>query len=410
MNIKESRCGIVRAVTIVTMAGLVGACADQFAPAPVFNKGIAPMAATPAPLPPRQITVQRGQTLDGIAHANHVPAAAIVAANKLKPPYELKTGARLLIPNAGPPPTQQAMAPSASAGSVPVQQQAMAPSAGAAAVSPPIPLPPPQPVSLTPPPATAAVAQAQAVAASPPSPLPQPPQAQAAVTPLPPTPQPVTPSASAAKNNPDIIPLDGPPPKQTGATPVLTPPQPTPTPAPQPSAVAGSSGPPPVMPPRNAAAALPLPGEAVAQQATADTSSGRFPWPVRGRVLASYGNTAGGGHNDGINIAAPRGTPVRSIDAGTVAYAGNEVKGYGNLVLIRHENGWISAYAHLDDVTVKPGDRIAAGQPFAKVGDSGGVAEPQLHFELRRGKKPVDPREFLGPAPSAAGLGGNKAG
>ena len=396
MNIKESRRGIVRAVTIVTMAGLVGACADQFAPAPVFNKGIAPMAAAPAPPPPRPITVQRGQTLDGIAHANHVPAAAIIAANGLKPPYELKTGARLLIPSAGPPPTQQAMALSASAGPPPVQQ-AMAPSAGAAAVSPPIPLPPPQPVSLAPPPAVASPPQAQAVAAPPPSPLP-------------PTPQPVTPSASAAKNNPDIIPLDGPPPKQTGATPVLTPPQPTPTPAPQPSAVAGSSGPPPVMPPRNAAAALPLPGEAVAQQATADTSSGRFPWPVRGRVLASYGNTAGGGHNDGINIAAPRGTPVRSIDAGTVAYAGNEVKGYGNLVLIRHENGWISAYAHLDDVTVKPGDRIAAGQPFAKVGDSGGVAEPQLHFELRRGKKPVDPREFLGPAPSAAGLGGNKAG
>jgi murein DD-endopeptidase MepM/ murein hydrolase activator NlpD len=131
---------------------------------------------------------------------------------------------------------------------------------------------------------------------------------------------------------------------------------------------------------------------------------------VRGRVLASYGNTPGGGHNDGINIAAPRGTPVRSIDAGTVAYAGNEVKGYGNIVLIKHANGWISAYAHLDDMTVKPGDTIAAGQVIAKVGDSGGVAEPQLHFELRRGKKPVDPKEFLAPAPSAEGPAGNKAG
>jgi murein DD-endopeptidase MepM/ murein hydrolase activator NlpD len=406
MNIKESRRSIVRAVTVVTLAGLVGACADDYGPAPVFNKGIAPMAAAPAPLPPRQITVQRGQTLDGIAHANHVPAAAIIATNKLKPPYELKIGARLLIPSAGPPPMQQAMAPSASAGPSPVQQQAMGPSAGAAAVSAPIPLPPPQPVSLTPPPA-AAPPPAQATAAPPPSP---PLQAQAAVAP---PPQPVTPSASAAKNNPDIIPLDGPPPKQTAAAPaLLTPPQPAPVPAPapQPSVAASNSGPPPVMPPRNAAAALPLPGEVPAQQATADTSSGRFPWPVRGRVLASYGSTAGGGHNDGINIAAPRGTPVRAIDAGTVAYAGNEVKGYGNLVLIRHENGWISAYAHLDDVAVKPGDRIAAGQPFAKVGDSGGVAEPQLHFELRRGKKPVDPREFLAPAPSAAGPAGNKAG
>ena len=100
----------------------------------------------------------------------------------------------------------------------------------------------------------------------------------------------------------------------------------------------------------------------------------------------------GGPHNDGINIAAPLGTPVRAIDAGAVAYAGNELKGYGNLVLVRHANGWISAYAHLDDeLLVKKGDTVAAGQVIAKVGDTGGVGEPQLHFELRRGKKPVDP-------------------
>ncbi len=131
---------------------------------------------------------------------------------------------------------------------------------------------------------------------------------------------------------------------------------------------------------------------------------------MRGRILASYGSAPGGGHNDGINIAAPRGTPVRSIDTGTVAYVGNEVKGYGNLVLVKHDNGWISAYAHLDDVTVKPGDTIASGQVIAKVGESGGVTEPQLHFELRRGKKPVDPKEFLAPAPSAEGAVGYRAG
>ena len=118
----------------------------------------------------------------------------------------------------------------------------------------------------------------------------------------------------------------------------------------------------------------------------------------------------GGGHNDGINIAAPRGTPVHAIEGGTVAYAGNEVKGYGNLVLVKHADGWISAYAHLDDVTVKPGDTIAAGQILGKVGNSGGVNEPQLHFELRRGKKPVDPREFLAPAPSAGAAPGKRAG
>lgn len=127
-------------------------------------------------------------------------------------------------------------------------------------------------------------------------------------------------------------------------------------------------------------------------------SGGRFPWPVNGRLLAGYGVANGQVHNQGINIAAPLGTPVRSIDAGTVAYVGNEIKGYGNLVLVKHANGWISAYAHLDGIIVKKGDMVSAGQVIAKVGDTGGVGEPQLHFELRRGSKPVDPREFLEPA------------
>ena len=128
---------------------------------------------------------------------------------------------------------------------------------------------------------------------------------------------------------------------------------------------------------------------------------GRFAWPVRGRVLAGYGVTASGSHNDGINIAAPRGTPVAAVDGGTVAYAGNELRGYGNLVLVKHASGWITAYAHLDELLVKRGDTVSRGQAIAKVGATGGVSEPQLHFELRRGKQAVDPREFLAPAPSA---------
>ena len=140
------------------------------------------------------------------------------------------------------------------------------------------------------------------------------------------------------------------------------------------------------------------PAGAPAPSPSLGTADGRFPWPVNGRLLASYGSANGGPHNEGINIAAPLGTPVRSVDAGTVAYVGNEVKGYGNLVLVKHANGWISAYAHLEGVTVKKGDPVSAGQVIAKVGDTGGVGEPQLHFELRRGSKPVDPREFLQPA------------
>ena len=141
--------------------------------------------------------------------------------------------------------------------------------------------------------------------------------------------------------------------------------------------------------------------------AAASPRGGRFPWPVRGHVLAGYGVAAGGAHNDGINIAAARGAAVTAVDGGIVAYAGNELRGYGNLLLIKHDNGWISAYAHCDELLVRRGDPIHRGQTIAKVGATGGVSEPQLHFELRRGKDPVDPREFLAPAPSAeAGASG----
>ena len=113
------------------------------------------------------------------------------------------------------------------------------------------------------------------------------------------------------------------------------------------------------------------------------------------------GFAADGTHNDGINIAASRGTPIEAVESGIVAYAGNELRGYGNLVLVKHANGWISAYAHCDELLVKKGDPVYRGKVIAKVGATGGVSEPQLHFELRRGKRPVDPREFLAPAPSA---------
>jgi murein DD-endopeptidase MepM/ murein hydrolase activator NlpD len=128
---------------------------------------------------------------------------------------------------------------------------------------------------------------------------------------------------------------------------------------------------------------------------------GRFPWPVQGRVLANFGSGANGGHNDGINIAAAKGTPIRAVEGGVVAYAGNELRGYGNLVLIKHPDGLISAYAHCEEVSVKKGETIRPGQVIGRVGATGGVSEPQLHFELRRGKQPVDPREFLAPGPSA---------
>ena len=301
---KFARYGIIRVASVIALAGLVAACAGgPSSPAPVVMRGTAPrVVAEPALAPAgaalprgdaRRVVVEHGQSLGGIAHAYHVPAPAIIAANHLTPPYNLAAGQQLLIPG------------SAEA---------------------------PKP---TPPPAAA------------------------------------SPAAPSAQGHPppEIIPLDGP--------------APAPKAPPGPSAAEEARSEP--------VSAAPLP------------RGGHFAWPVRGHVLAGYGVTAGGKHNDGINIAAARGTAVNAVDAGTVAYAGNELRGYGNLVLVKHANGWITAYAHCDELLVKRGDTVSRGQAIAKVGATGGVSEPQLHFELRRGKHAVDPREFLAPAPSAGG-------
>jgi murein DD-endopeptidase MepM/ murein hydrolase activator NlpD len=167
-------------------------------------------------------------------------------------------------------------------------------------------------------------------------------------------------------------------------------------PASKPPTAEGSLVPVAAMPPPAMAATAPQERAAAPGQ-----TGGMFLWPVRGRVLAGYGSGPDGTHNDGINIAAPRGAPVEAVDAGVVAYAGNELRGYGNLLLVKHSNGWISAYAHCDLILVKRGDKVARGQVIARVGSTGNVSEPQLHFELRRGSRAVDPREFLTPVPTA---------
>ena len=125
--------------------------------------------------------------------------------------------------------------------------------------------------------------------------------------------------------------------------------------------------------------------------AASDAANPEFRWPARGRVIQAFG--AGG--NDGINIAVPEGTQVKASEGGVVAYAGSELKGYGNLVLIRHPNGFVSAYANNGSLNVKRGDAVKRGQTIALSGQSGNVASPQLHFELRKGSKPVDPSTYL---------------
>ena len=120
-----------------------------------------------------------------------------------------------------------------------------------------------------------------------------------------------------------------------------------------------------------------------------------FRWPVRGRVVTAYGAKTNGKANDGINVAVPEGTPVKAAEDGVVAYSGNELKGYGNLVLVRHSNGYVTAYAHASELMVKRGETIKRGQVIAKSGQSGEVSSPQLHFEIRKGSSPVDPNQFL---------------
>jgi murein DD-endopeptidase MepM/ murein hydrolase activator NlpD len=332
-------------------------------PAPVFLKGGMAGGTPDAPIPPQRrdvrLTVRPGQSLRGIAHAYHVPERTIIAANHLSPPYKIKIGQALLVPGAVEAPVQQAMVPPKTVYEVPPVREAPLPVA--AAPAPVAAAPMPQPV--------------------PPAPVPV-----AAAPPVPATPPPIH----------DIISLDDPPPPPPKAIAFPDPPsaQRSAMPAPPPVAAGPAQTPPP--------------GPSAAEEARAEearqagaTHGGRFSWPVRGRVLATYGVAAGGAHNDGINIAAAKGAPIAAVDAGVVAYAGNELRGYGNLVLIKHPSGFISAYAHCEELLVKQGEKVNRGQVIAKVGATGGVSEPQLHFELRRGKRAVDPREFLAPAPSA---------
>jgi murein DD-endopeptidase MepM/ murein hydrolase activator NlpD len=124
-------------------------------------------------------------------------------------------------------------------------------------------------------------------------------------------------------------------------------------------------------------------------------SSSRFLRPVNGSVVSGYGPKDNGLHNDGINFGAPAGTPVLAAENGVIVYAGNELKGFGNLVLIKHGDGWVTAYAHMDSFGVQRGDTISRGQPIGSVGSTGSVDAPQLHFEIRRGTEAVDPQKYL---------------
>jgi lipoprotein NlpD len=123
--------------------------------------------------------------------------------------------------------------------------------------------------------------------------------------------------------------------------------------------------------------------------------AGRFAWPVEGRLLSRFGPKAGGRYNDGINIGTAAGTPVHAAADGVVAYAGDGLAGFGGLVLLKHGDGWVTAYAHNEALLVARGQSVKRGDTIARAGATGSVDEPQLHFEIRRGRTPVDPLKQL---------------
>ncbi len=291
-------------------------------------------SSRPASSHPDHVIVQRGETLYAIARRYDVPVRSLIEANGLAPPYALAAGRRLAVPQI----RQHIIQPGETLYSVSrlygVDTSTLARGNGLKS------------------PFTVVVGQALAL----PAPV-QPPEPVAA------------PGAIA------------------GRSPVAEP-QPVAPPAkpPRPAEIEPAAGP----LSRAELAALPPPSAA--------PRGGRsFLWPVRGRLIGRFGTGEGGTHNDGINIAVPAGTPVVAAEAGTVAYAGNELRGYGNLVLIKHANGWMTAYGHNSVLLVRRGERVRRGQPIARVGSTGAVSEPQLHFEIRRGSKALDPDDYLMP-------------
>lgn len=198
------------------------------------------------------------------------------------------------------------------------------------------------------------------------------------------------PAGVGAVEETTLPPVQAPPPPAHGQTQYMN----APKPAGSPSAEALTTPSPVKSTPTTAAGAT---GQQVAAlnpaeaQPPPDAPEISLKWPVQGPVLSGFGPKGHGLNNDGVNIGAPKGAPVVAAASGIVVYAGNEMKGFGNLILIRHEGGWVTAYAHLDRTLVSKDAVVAQGDEIGTVGATGGVSSPQLHFETRYQGKPVDP-------------------
>ena len=330
------------------------------------------------------VTLAEGETPEIVANRYGVPAEVLVRVNGFSSASEVTPGSRLVIPVYR---ANKAIAAAPKPAAAAPHQVAEAPKAAPAPAAPAkVAAAPAKPAPAAKPAHPAAIAAAKPAPAKPAVAQAKPAVAQA------------KPVMAAAKPQPAA-------PAKTQTVAQKAAPAPaahTAKAAPAAAATVAAASPPPAAAPAPAApppaAAAPKAQVAQAQQKDDEPSekvgSGAHPefrWPARGRVIQTF--TSGG--NDGINIALPEGTQVKAAEAGVVAYAGNGLKGYGNLVLIKHPNGFVSAYAHNGEISVKAGDQVTRGQTIAKSGQTGDVPTPQLHFELRKGKTPVDPMGYL---------------
>lgn len=354
-------------------------------------------------------TVAAGETLNVVAQRYGVSTAALAQANDIGPPYRLQAGQRLILPGrkvgAPLPPIVVATTPGAQpsvaatdpnaplgGGTVPAPGAGRATIPGGATIE----------VSALPPPSAPATS---APAPNAPASAPRPGASDPGTTN---TPAPLEASSREALSVSQAARAE----LERGAS-VDAPAAATPAPAAVPADQGALSTPSPTVqsPSQVAAATAPTsadlspdpapPARSEAEIAVPPRGGKSFLWPVRGRIVAAFGERQDGLHNDGINIAAPRGTTVRAAENGVVAYAGEEIKGFGKLLLIRHADGYMTAYAHNDTLLVQRGETVRRGQPISKVGSSGNVTSPQLHFEVRKGTSPVDPEKYLG-SPNAA--------
>ncbi len=363
------------------------------------------------------VIVGPGETLSTLTSRYGVPGEAILSSNGLKA-GDVTAGRRVVIPvysltseqaaqrrvEAAPPPVHYNAPPPPArvVASQKIEVKKPAPRTVAEAAPPKSQLRPGRAVAKAPEPPHPPARVAEAKPAAPPAhPAHLKPEPKAAPEPKVAKTAKAEPKAKVAKAEPKVARAEPKPveretllpaKKIARAEPARTVPASRPEPAPQVAAASPKPAEPVKAPVREPEATASIAPAAPAPAAASSSSHGDFRWPARGRVISGYGGGAG---NEGINIAVPEGTQVKAAGDGVVAYAGSEVKGYGNLVLIRHDNGYVSAYANNGQIEVKRGQRVTRGQAIAKSGQTGNVTSPQLHFEIRKGSTPVDPMKYL---------------